>query len=91
MTNEKVEVQEVKPVSVSKGKAWRIFLGKFIVDFVETLSVSLPVGVFFFPASLDDVKKIALILSVPVGSALVSAARRNWPIIRDWLVPPDGK
>lgn len=90
MPDDKIEVQEVKPVTVSKRQAWRIFAGKFIVDFVETLSVSLPVGALFLPASMDDLQKLWLVLSVPVGSSLVSAARRNWPTIRGWLTPENG-
>lgn len=87
MDENKVEVQEVKPAVVSEGKAWRIITGKFIVDFIETLSISLPIGVLFLPTSMEDLQKLWIVLSVPVGSSVVSALRRNWPAIKKWISP----
>lgn len=91
MDDEKVVVQEVRPAEVTKQSALRIFTGRFIVDFIETLAATLPIGVLFLPTNMQDVQKLALILGTPVVSALVSAARRGWPTLKDWLSPPEGR
>jgi hypothetical protein len=88
--NNTVQVQEVKPASVSTGRAWRIIAGKFIVDFVETFSVALPVSAVFLPTSMADLNKLWIALSIPLGSAFVSAGRRNWPLIKNIISPPEG-
>lgn len=89
MPEDNVVVEEVRPAEVSKPTALRLFAGKFIVDFVETLAASLVMVQVFVPASMEDFKRLALILAVPVGSALISAARRGWPILREWLSPSE--
>lgn len=83
--SDNVVVQEVKPANVTKKKALRIFVGKFIVDFIETLSGSLPVTLLFVPANTEDVQRLVLILATPTIAAAVSAARRGWPTLKKWL------
>ena len=80
-----VSVAEVGTVQTTPGHAIRLFIGRFIVDFVETFAASI-VGInLFIPANVEDWRKQALVLAVPAASALVSAARRAWPTIKAWL------
>jgi hypothetical protein len=83
----KVVVPEVATVSVSKPTALRLFVGSFIVDFVETFAALLVGVTLFMPANSEDWQKLAMILLTPAVSAFVSAGRRAWPQIRKWLKP----
>lgn len=84
--NDQVTVGEVKPVTTTKAKAWRLVLGRFVVDFLETFAALL-VGVsLFMPSNAEDVQKLGILLATPALSALVSAGRRSWPAIRAWLL-----
>jgi hypothetical protein len=80
-----VTVPEVKSVTVSKKSALRLFVGKFIVDVIETAAPSLAGVVLFVPGNTEDWKKLAIIVGIPLASAVLSAARRAWPAIKDWL------
>ena len=89
MPEDMVEVAEVRPVTVTKPRAWRLVIGRFIVDFIETFAAML-VGVsLFMPSNSEDWQKLAIVLATPALSALVSAARRSWPAIRGWLLGKD--
>lgn len=90
-TKKTVTVAEVQPVTVSKGAAWRLVLGRAVVDFIETFA-AMVVGVgLFMPANSQDLQKLGLLLVTPLVSALVSAGRRSWPAIRAWLLGNDAK
>jgi hypothetical protein len=88
--NDKVTIAEVKPVTVTKGRAWRLVVGRFIVDFLETFA-AMVVGVgLFMPSNAEDLQKLGILVATPAISALVSAGRRSWPAIRAWLLGEDG-
>lgn len=89
MDNDNVVVEEVRPAEVTKPKALRLFAGKFIVDFVESLGALLVGVALFVPASMADLQKLALLLFTPVLAAAISAGRRGWPILREWLNPTE--
>lgn len=81
-----VTVGEVKPITTTKGKAWRLVIGRFIVDFLETFAAMI-VGVgLFMPSNAEDIQKLGILLATPALSAFVSAGRRSWPAIRKWLL-----
>jgi hypothetical protein len=98
--DDRVEVQEVAPVRVTRRQAVRIFVGRFIVDYVETFLGLLPVQVFaaFVTPQLrfstvEEAKVAAmqwiLQLAGPAFAALVSAGRRAaqsipWAEIKAW-------
>jgi hypothetical protein len=88
---EKVTVGEVAPVTVAKGAAWRLVIGRFIVDWVETFAALLVGVALFVPSNTEDVQKLALLLATPALSALISAGRRSWPAIRAWLLGESAK
>lgn len=83
-----VVVQEVAPATVSRGRAVRLFIGKFIVDFVETfagLAVAI-VGInFVLPLNVEGWQLLTVQLAGPGSAALLSSLRRAWPTIRGWL------
>jgi hypothetical protein len=86
-----VTVGEVAPVTVTKGAAWRLVIGRFVVDWIETFA-ALIVGVsLFMPSSAEDIQKLGILLATPALSALVSAGRRSWPAIRAWMLGEDAK
>lgn len=87
MSADKVIVEEVAPVEVTKPKALRLFVGRFIVDFIETFAASVAGVALFMPSNAEDLQKIAAVLSIPAFSAFISAGRRAWPAIRKWLAP----
>lgn len=89
MSDDKVTVPEVAPVQVSKPKALRLFIGRWIVDYVETFAGIVGPTVLILaaspPNSLDG-WKVALVQFVsPALSAFISAGRRSWPAIKKWL------
>lgn len=88
---DRVEVAEVSPVVVSKGRAWRLIAGRFVVDFIETFAALLVGVTLFMPSNAEDWQKLAILLATPALSALVSAGRRSWPAIRAWLLGEDAK
>jgi hypothetical protein len=81
-----VTVQEVAPVQATRGRAFRLFLGKFIVDTIETFAATAGGVVLFLPASTEDWRKIAVVVGVPLASSAFSALRRGWPTIKAWLL-----
>lgn len=86
MPPETVTVPETAPVQATPRRALRLFVGRFIVDFVETFG-AMVVGIqLFIPTGVEDWKKQALLLATPAISALISAGRRAWPSIKDWLL-----
>lgn len=89
MNADKVEVPEVAPVTVSKGKALRLFAGRFIVDFVETFAgIAGPTVLILAaspPGSIEGWKVALIQFGAPALSALISAGRRAWPTLRKWL------
>lgn len=95
-----VTVPEVAPVKVSRGKAVRIWIGRFVVDYIETFIALAPAQILAFIitpqlhfSSLEEAKVTAIAwivqLAGPALSALVSAGRRSlvtaWPTIKAWL------
>jgi hypothetical protein len=86
VTDDKVTVGEVKPLTTTKAHAWRLVIGRFIVDFIETFA-AMVVGVgLFMPSNAEDLQKLGILLATPAISALISAGRRSWPAIRAWLL-----
>lgn len=81
-----VTVAEVKPITTTKGHAWRLVIGRFVVDFIETFAALLVGVALFMPSNAEDVQKLGILLATPALSALVSAGRRSWPAIRAWLL-----
>lgn len=86
---DKVTVPEVAPVQVSKHKALRLFIGRFVVDFVETFAgIAGPTVLILAaspPGSIEAWKVALLQFGAPALSALISAGRRAWPAIKKWL------
>lgn len=88
---DRVVVAEVKPVTVTKAKAWRLVIGRFAVDFIETFA-AMVVGVgLFMPQNAEDIQKLGILVATPAISALISAGRRSWPAIRAWLLGEEAK
>jgi len=85
MPPDRVTVEEVAPVEVTKPKALRLLVGKFIVDFIETFAAAVIGVTLFFPSNSEDWQKLAIVLGTPAISAFISAGRRAWPEIRKWL------
>jgi len=81
-----VTVGEVKPVTVTKGRAWRLVIGRFVVDALETFAAMLVPVSLFMPQSAEDLQKLGILLAPPAISALISAGRRSWPAIRSFLL-----
>jgi hypothetical protein len=83
-----VTVPEVRPAIVSRRTALRLFLGKLVVDFVETfagLAVAI-IGInFVLPLNVEGWQLLAVQLAGPASAALLSSLRRAWPVIRGWL------
>lgn len=80
-----IKVPEAAPIQATPRHALRLFVGRFIVDFVETFAAML-VGIqLVIPTGVEDWKKQALLLATPAISALISAGRRAWPTVKDWL------
>jgi uncharacterized membrane protein YGL010W len=95
-----VKVEEAAPVRVTRGKAVRILLGRFVIDYVETFVALIPaqlLALIVTPqlhfSSIEEAKvaTIAWIVQLvgPGLSAFVSAGRRSlmtaWPSIKAWL------
>lgn len=100
MPGDQVVVAEVAPAVVSRKKAIRIWIGRFVVDYIETFVGLIPavmLAVLVTPqlhfSSLEEAKVSAMAWIVqligPAVSAFVSAGRRSlttaWPSIRDYL------
>lgn len=87
------QVPEVAPVQVSQKKALRLFVGRWIVDYVETFSGIIAPAVAIIvlsPPNSIEGWKVALIQFVsPALAAFVSAGRRAWPQIKKWLAPDE--
>jgi hypothetical protein len=98
--DEKVTVEEAAPVRVTRGKALRIWLGRFVIDYVETFVALIPaqlLALIVTPqlhfSSVEEAKVATITWIVqligPALSAFVSAGRRSlmtaWPSIREWL------
>ena len=84
-----VAVPEVGTVNVSRPKALRLFIGKFIVDFIETFSglAAAVIGInFVLPLNMEGWQLLALQLVAPASAALLSSLRRAWPTIKKWLL-----
>lgn len=64
----------------------RQFVGKFIVDTIETFAATVGGVVLFIPANTEDWRKLAVLIGVPLASSVISALRRGWPTIKDWLL-----
>lgn len=92
MTRE-VVVPEVKPVTVSPRRALRLFLGRLVVDYIETFTglAAAQLGLILLtpPTSVEAWKLVAVQLAAPALAAGVSALRRAWPTIKNWLAPTD--
>ena len=85
-----ITVPETRSVQATPRGALRLFVGRFIVDFVETFG-AMVVGIqLFVPASVEDWRKQALLLATPAAAAFISAARRAWPTIKGWLLEQTG-
>lgn len=100
MPDDKVTVVESAPVRVSRGKAVRIWLGRFILDYLETFSGLIPgqlLALVVTPqlhfSSVEEAKIFAMQVVIQLGSpafaALISAGRRSgmsaWPAIKKFL------
>lgn len=96
-----VVVEEAAPVKVTMRKAVRMWVGRFIVDYIETFLALIPAQAlawFVTPqlnfSNVEDAKLAAVAWVVqlvgPAVSAAVSAARRGamtaWPSVRKWLL-----
>lgn len=86
---DKVTVPEVKSVVVDKGTAVRLFVGRFLVDYVETFAgIAAPTILIIVaspPNSIDAWKVVLVQFASPALAAFISAARRAWPALRAWL------
>lgn len=97
---DEVLVPEVAAITVSRKKAIRIWIGRFIVDYVETFVALIPavaLSLVLTPqlrfSSLEEAKLAAMAWIIqlvgPAISALVSAGRRAlmvaWPAVKAWL------
>lgn len=95
-----VTVQEAAPVRMSRAKAARVWVGRFIVDYIETFLALAPAQLLAFIitpqlhfSSLEEAKVTAIAwivqLAGPAISALVSAGRRSlvtaWPAIKKFF------
>lgn len=97
---DRVEVPEAAPVLVSRSKAIRIWIGRFVIDFVETFVALIPAQILaaivtpqLRLSNVEEAKlaSIAVIVQLvgPLFAAFVSAGRRSmvtaWPAIKGWL------
>jgi hypothetical protein len=98
--DDRVVVPEVAAVRVPFRRAVRLWIGRFIVDYVETFVALIPAQALAWIltpqlnfSSVEDAKlaTVAWIVQLagPAISALVSAGRRSlitaWPSVRKWL------
>jgi hypothetical protein len=85
-----VEVPEAASVWVGGRRAVRIFVGRFVVDWVETFA-ALVIGInLFLPHTVEELQRLIFLLATPMASASLSAGRRAWPAIRSWLLGENG-
>lgn len=61
------------------------FIRKFIVDFVSTCLGALFLLNIAFPTSIDEARKVFVIVGVAVASSLVASLRRTAPEFLKWL------
>jgi hypothetical protein len=81
-----VTVPEERPVQATPGRALRLFIGKFIVDTIETFAATAGGVALFIPGNTEDWRKLAVLIGVPLASSVLSALRRGWPTIKAWLL-----
>lgn len=84
-----VAVPEGATAHVHRGRAVRIFIGRFIVDWIETFA-ALIVGIqLFLPHNIEEAQRLLFVLATPLASASIGAVRRAWPWVREWLLNGD--
>ncbi len=80
-----VVVPEVRPVVVSRNRAWKILGGRFVVRFIEAFAGAVIGTTLFFPESAEGWQKLGAIIIAPLFTALYQAGRSAWPAIKKWL------